>query len=458
VIVLTSSGQRRRAMPVAAAVCAVLACAVAAAGCSSTSSSSTTTSSSSQASQTSATSKVTITFESYNYGTPDLGGQGMQQLINDFEKAHPNITIKPTGASAADIYSKVAAQAAAGNPPDVAEIGWSKEAAALTNLPVVPVQDLAPASQLTQLEHSLEPAALAAGQVNGKLTVMPFAMSTPTLFYNATLFQKAGLNPADPPTTWAQAQTDALAIKKATGAQGIALAADNAAGSDFLTQSLINSAGGQLVSSSGQVQLNSTAALNALSMLRGLASSGASPQVSDNDAVALFKAGKLGLYVTSTALLHSFEAAAKGAFTLKTAAMPGFGGSPAKPTYSGAGLFVFSKSAAARQADWQFLQFMTSEEGFTVLTEDIGYLPLRSDAIGSPQYLGTYLKSNSLLNPALAQFQNVTPYQQLSGPNSSEARKAIQDNCVTPVMLNGANPAVTCPKVGTQVNQLLSAG
>jgi multiple sugar transport system substrate-binding protein len=451
VIVLTSSG-RRRAVPVVAAVCAVLACAVAAAGCSSSASSG------QVSSQVSASRKVTITFESYNYGTPDLGGQGMAELLNDFEKAHPNITVKPTGVSAADIYSKVQAQAAAGDAPDVAEIGWSKEAAALANLPVVPVQDIAPASQLAQLEHSLAPAALAAGEVNGKLTVMPFAMSTPTLFINATLLSKAGLNPDDPPTTWAEAQADALAIKKATGAQGIAVAADNAAGSDFLTQSLINSAGGQLVSSSGKVQLDSSAAISALNMLRDLASSGAAPQVSDNDAVALFESGKLGLYVTSTALLASFEASAKGHFTLKTAAMPGFGGSPTKPTYSGAGLFIFSKSAAARQADWQFLQFMTSEEGFTVLTEDIGYLPLRSDAVSSPQYLGTYLKSNPLLNPALAQFQNVTPYQQLSGPNSDEARQDIQNDCVTPVMLNGANPASTCAKVGTQVNQLLSAG
>lgn len=438
-------------MPFVAAVCGILACAVAAAGCSSSAATS-------QASVASASQKVTITFESYNYGTPDLGGQGMQELLNDFEKAHPNITVKPTGVSAADIYSKVQAQAAAGDPPDVAEIGWSKEAAALANLPVVPVQDIAPASQLAQLEHSLAPAALAAGEVNGKLVVMPFAMSTPTLFINATLFSKAGLNPDDPPTTWAQAQTDALAIKKATGAQGIAIAADNAAGSDFLTQSLINSEGGQMVSSSGKVQLDSTAAVSALSMLSNLASSGAAPRVSDNDAVALFEAGKLGLYVTSTALLASFESSAKGHFTLKTAAMPGFGGLPAKPTYSGAGLFVFSKSAAARKADWQFLQFMTSEEGFTVLTEDIGYLPLRSDAVNSPQYLGNYLKSNPLLNPALAQFQNVTPYQQLSGPNSDEARQDIQNDCVTPVMLNGANPATTCAKVGMQVNQLLSAG
>lgn len=439
---------RRRARWAVTAACAVATCAALAA-CSSGASSS--------ATESAASGTVTITFESYNFGTPDLGGQGMQQLINAFEKAHPNIVVKPSGISAADIYTHVVAQAAAGNPPDIAEIGWSKEAAAVQNLPVVPVQDIAPAAQLTQLERSLEPAAVAAGEVKGKLTAMPFAMSTPTLYINATLFRRAGLNPATPPTTWAQAKQDALTIKKATSAQGIAIAADNAAGSDFLTQSLINSEGGSMVSAGGQVQLNSPAASGALDMLQGLAASGASPKVSDSDATALFKAGKLAMYVTSTALLSTFEASAKGSFTLQTALLPGFGTKPAEPTYSGAGLFVFSKSKAVQQADWTFLQFFTSEQAFTILTEDIGYLPLRADAVQSPQYLAGYLKTHPLLQPALEQFDHVSAYQQLSGPASDQARQDIQNDCVVPVMLNGANPATTCPNVGNQVNQLLSA-
>jgi multiple sugar transport system substrate-binding protein len=451
--VRTPGGASRRGLSAIAVACAAAACAAALAACSSSTS---TSAGGGAASQSAAAGQVTITFESYNYGTPDLGGQGMQQLIEDFEKAHPNIVVKPSGVSAADIYPHVVAQAAAGNPPDIAEIGWSKVAAAVQNLPLVAVQDIAPASELTQLEHSLAPQALAAGEVNGKLTVMPFGMSTPTMYINATLFKKAGLNPGTAPASWSQAKQDALAIKKATGAEGIAIAADNAAGSDFLTQSLINSNGGSMISSSGKVQLDSPAAQGALGMLQGLAASGASPKVSDNDAVALFKAGKLGMYVTSTALLSSFEKAAKGSFTLQTALMPGFGTGPAKPTYSGAGLFVFSKSKAAQQADWTFLQFLTSEEGVTVLTEDIGYLPLRSDAIDSPQYLAGYLKSNPLLNPAIEQFNHMVPYQELSSAASAQAVHDIQNDCVVPVMLNGANPA-TCVNVGNQVNQLVGA-
>lgn len=69
---------------------------------------------------------TSIVWESYNYGTAGLGGEGTQQLIDEFEALHPGITVEPIGTSAGEIHTSVQAAAAAGNPPDVAQIGWSK--------------------------------------------------------------------------------------------------------------------------------------------------------------------------------------------------------------------------------------------------------------------------------------------------------------------------------------------
>jgi multiple sugar transport system substrate-binding protein len=395
---------------------------------------------------------VTITFESYNYGTPDLGGQGTQELIDNFEKAHPNITIKPSGASAADILPKVQAQTAAGNAPDIAQLGWSKEPAALANLPIVPIADVAPAADVSAQTAGILPQALAAGDVGGKLTAMPYTISTPTLFYNASLFTKAHLDPTKPPTTWAEVKTDALAIKKlGGGAQGAYVDAANAAKSDFLTQSLINSNGGALVSPSGAPQLDSPAAVGALSMLGDLSDSGAQPKISETDATSLFKAGKLGMYVTSTALLASLTKAAAGSFTLKTAGLPAFGTLPAKPTYSGSGLFILSKDAAKRAAAWEFVKYLTSDAGFTVITEKIGYLPLRQSTVDGAQYLGTYLTAHPAVLPAFKQLTTVTPYQEFSGPHADQARQVLQDDAVSAVMLNGADPAATAKSVNARL-------
>ena len=38
---------------------------------------------------------VSIRFDSYNWGTPGLGGQGTQQLIDEFQAANADITIQP---------------------------------------------------------------------------------------------------------------------------------------------------------------------------------------------------------------------------------------------------------------------------------------------------------------------------------------------------------------------------
>ena len=43
---------------------------------------------------------------------------------------------------------------------------------------------------------------------------LPTSNYTQGLIYNRKLFSEAGLNPNDPPTTWAQVETDATAIAK----------------------------------------------------------------------------------------------------------------------------------------------------------------------------------------------------------------------------------------------------
>ncbi|SHN47296.1 ABC transporter substrate-binding protein [Cryptosporangium aurantiacum] len=399
---------------------------------------------------------VTIRFASYNYGTPDLGGQGVQELIDLFEKEHPNITIKPEGGTSKELYTRVQAQAAAGDPPDIAQIGWSKLASAADNLPIVPIDDLASADEVKTVTSQLLPGAIEAGNVDDKLVAMPFAMSTPTLFVNAKLFRAAGLDPAKPPQTWEEVKAAALTIRSKTQQQGVYLSAANAAKSDFLTQSLINSNGGALLSESGDVQLDSPQAVGALSMLGDLTASGAQPAIADDDAISLFKAGKLGMYVTSTALMASFTKAADGSFELRTAGLPRFGDQPARPTYSGAGLVVLSKDKAEQAAAWEFLTFLTSRIAFGIITEKIGYLPLRTDSAADPA-LAKRLAQQPSIQPAMTQLADVTPYQSMPGRRSDQARQILQDSAVAPIMLDRADPPSTLAKVDQRITELLAS-
>ena len=397
---------------------------------------------------------ITLSFLSYNYGTPDLGGQGTQQLISAFEAANPTITIKPQGVPVASALTRAQTETAAGDPPDVAQIGWSKLAAAYGSLPVAPVQDIPSAAEWRGATAGMSQPVLKAVEHDGKVVAMPYTISTPTMFYNASLFKKAGLNPAEPPATIGQAQLDGLAIAR-TGASGVYFDIAGAAKSDFLTQSVIDSNGGSEVSPSGQVTVDQPAAIQALTAMRQLTTSGAQPAVSENDAIAAFNAGKLGMLVTSTALLASIESAATGKFDLRTAQMPGFAGKPEHTTFSGAGLVVLAKDQPHRQAAWRFIKFLTSEEGFTIITSKIGYLPLRPALVHEPQYLGPYYSKDPRIGPSLRQLSAVTPYTFFNGPQAAQAVATLQDDAVQPIVFGSASPASTLATVSRQIKSLL---
>ena len=77
------------------------------------------------------------------------------------------------------------------------------------------------------------PAVIAEGiDAKGQVIALPTAAYAQALQYNRQLFSEAGLNPNNPPTTWAQVEADAKAITQKTGMTGFSEmgANDNTAG------------------------------------------------------------------------------------------------------------------------------------------------------------------------------------------------------------------------------------
>lgn len=398
------------------------------------------------------TEPVELTFLGYSVGTPDLGGQAMQGLIDQFQAQNPGITVRTQPVAVADVLTKLKADTAAGSPPDVAQIGWSKMAEAYTNLPVAPVQEIAGEEWAAHIE-GMAPNLMAAVADDGVVKAMPFTMSIPTLYYNADLFRAAGLNPDTPPTSMTEIGDAARAIAR-TGAAGTYIAAADVGKSDYLTQSLINTAGGSLVGPGGEVTVDSPEAVNALTQVQELTASGAQPAVSTTDAISLFGSGRLGMLLASTGALASFEKASTGTFELRTAGFPTIDGRAPKPTYSGAGLAVLGDDEVRQQAAWKFVKFMSSPEAYTVYAEKIGYLPLRPALADDPAYLKDHFAQNPRLLPALTQLATVEPYQVFPGDQANRAVVVLQDEAVEPIVLRGADPAATLTAAAEKIRGL----
>jgi len=136
--------------------------------------------------------------------TQPLGGM-LEQIAADFNASQSQYKIN---ASFKGQYPEVMAAAIAafraGNAPDIVqmfEVGTATMMAARGA--VKPVYELMQESGLPFDPNNYIAAVRGYYSTpDGKMLSMPFNTSTPIMFYNKDLFQKAGLDPAKPPLTW----------------------------------------------------------------------------------------------------------------------------------------------------------------------------------------------------------------------------------------------------------------
>lgn len=294
---------------------------------------------------------------------------------------------------------------------------------------------------------------LTLGELDGKLYGVPYTFSTPTLFFNAAIFEAAGLNPNAPPTTWADVKQQALRIKQQAGKEGIAIQCLGLY--DWCWQGMVRSNGGRVLSEDRRtVTFASAEGIGAAAMWQDLVQSGAHPPINSTDSGAAFGGGNLGMVLTTSALQASFLSQAKGKFTLRASKMPAFAGKPAVPTNSGSGLFILSKDPLKQRAAWELMKSITSERGYTIITSKIGYLPLRPGIVNDDRYLKQYVAENPLVQPNLEQLQVLQPWVAWPGSNYRQAVQVMM-KAVEEVVYSNAPAETTLKTAQERAQQLL---
>ncbi|MBP2371825.1 ABC transporter substrate-binding protein [Pseudonocardia parietis] len=410
--------------------------------------------------------QVSITFESYNFGQAGPWTDTFNGLLARFHAEHPNITVtaqKPQGTSsnpAADAVSSVQTQAATGNAPDVAQIGFSDMGFVVDQVGAKPLDDLVGAEALSQAlggPNPYAPAAASLGEHNAKTYGMPFVLSTPVLYYNASLFTAAGLDPARPPATWTEVAEAATQIKATTGKEGAYADCVTTQAKDWCLQSIIRSNGGRVLSEDRTtLQYAEPASVQAVSMLADMVESGASPKFSQQQAVETFARGELAMILESSSLQGTFGKGAKGAgWELHGAPTPSFGDTPAVPTNSGAALYVLSDDPAEQRAAWELITFLTSDEAFTQIAQNIGYLPLRTGLMDST--LKDWAAANPTTGTNIEQLHRMEPWISFPGTDYLQIRDGMMD-AVEQVVLQGADPQATLTEAQQRGQALIPTG
>src|SRR6204780_459872 len=312
--------------------------------------------------------------------------------VATFEKANPNITIASVYNYPCTNLPTFTAQLRAGTEPDVTYIDF-------TDLPQV--LTAGQAADITQYVNSktvptlkdIVPAAMKAVTAGKTIYGLPTSNYTQGLIYNRALFSQAGLNPNDPPTTWAQVETDAKAIAKL--GHGIEGWGDYSAGNNggWHFASYMDALGGTTVNTNNAPppaafdNANGLAILDALHTLRFTDNAMSATQgLAWGTLQAQFGAGKLGMYIAAPDDIYNVIVPTdKGNINdIGMGALPTLSGKPAG-SLGGGNTYVFVKhdTPAQIKAGIKFLNF----EDLTPGDGQFNYARIKADGlpVGFPE-------------------------------------------------------------------------
>ena len=272
-----------------------------------------------------------------------------------------------------DVDRKVKEMVAAGDTPDLAQIGAYADYAAKGEL--YQADDLL--SIPTQADFVARLAD--AGKINRTQYGMPFAASTRLLFYNKKLFTEAGLTP---PTTWSELAADAAALKEEGVRYPYALPLGPEEAQAETMQWLL-SGGDGYTTEVGTYGIDSPQNIRTFTWLKdelvdkGLTGPVAPGKLNRAAAFAAFARGEVGMLNGHPSLMKI--AAAKGV-DVGMVPMPGQKDDSTRSTMGVADWMMAFKKNGHRSEVGDFLDFVYDEKNVLAFSREYDLLPATTSA------------------------------------------------------------------------------
>ncbi|MFH9354737.1 extracellular solute-binding protein [Kitasatospora sp. NPDC017646] len=327
---------------------------------------------------TSADGVTTIKFVAADYGS---NGQNPTQaywqgVISAFEQQNPKIKVDLQVINWNDIDTQVKTMVQNGNQPDILQTGGYADFA--KNGQLYPAQDVLSAGTAADFL----PAMAHAGEQEGTQYGIPFVSSARMFLINNELFKKAGLDPANPPKTWADITADATALKKA-GVEiplGVPLGKEEAQGESFIWM-LENHGGYQ--DDKGKYVINSQANIDTFTQLKSWVDAGLTEQspasVNRTDLAKDFASGKVGMLNGIPTQLNDVKN-----MDVTWTAMPGKDGA-SKATLGVADWVMAFKKGGHKEQIKAFLDFAYSKDNTVKFDKEYSLLPVTQSALTALQ-------------------------------------------------------------------------
>src|SRR4051812_11068302 len=299
----------------------------------------------------------------------------MGKLVDAYNKSHKaqaKLSIIPS----AQFVQKFGTAAASGTAPDVASID-------LVFLPYFASQgaldDITDLADGLPYNDSLSPAHKKLATYQGKTYALPFTAEASVLYYNKDLFKKAGLDPAKPPTNYAEYLADAKKIRSlGSDIYGFAFAGACGGCNVFEFTPHVWASGGDVLSPDGtKATLDTKQVTDALTFYHDLWTAGVMPASVKTDAGSLqatiFSSGKVGMTHLGAFAVSTFE---KAKVNFGVAPIPGKDGNSA--SFAGGDEIAIPSGSKNKAGAQEFVKWATGEQAQTILAK-AGIVPVRTD-------------------------------------------------------------------------------
>ncbi|WP_420883653.1 extracellular solute-binding protein [Lentilitoribacter sp. EG35] len=327
----------------------------------------------------------------------DARVDAMEQLIDGFEAANPDITVKMTHFPYADYRTKVSAAIPAGEGPDVVQLfyGWLNDYRAANLIQPLSESDF-PAAKIDEEFFPM----VQAMKVDGQYFALPTAVRSLALFYNKRLFKEAGIDA--PPANLDELVETAKKIAKRDGAGNLTTVGFttgmNAQDHHWWREVLVRQFGGEAYKDDyKQVNYNDDAGLAALDFYTSLEKEhGVTAFGFMDEPQAAFKAGRAGMHIDGSFRIGSLNKI-RG-LDWGVAELPA-GPDGTKSNYSSYWVNAITTKAKDEkyEASVKFMQYITSDDAMQVWLDVVGELPAKpsvglTDKNANNEVFGPFIK------------------------------------------------------------------
>lgn len=305
-------------------------------------------------------------------------------LVERFNESHPNITVDATfTGSYEETLNKAITASKAGNPPNIIQ-SYEVGTQMMWDSPyIVPIEDLAEPGEVDWADY-LDVVRRYYSNREGKLVSMPFNSSTEILYYNKDMFREAGLDPSDPPATYAEVEE----IGRQLVDSGVANHAITFGWptwtfeqSHYWTDNVYVNNGNGREARATKVLFNAEPGLNIMQAWadwedEGILVYGGREYEPD----AAFLAQRVAMLAQSTS--HAKDIVDTAPFDVGTTFLPRPEWAPrGGTTIGGASLYIFKDDQAKMDAAWEFVKWLSSTDNAIYWHKQTGYFPIRYSAL-----------------------------------------------------------------------------